>query len=184
MFRAVHFGLDLPAAWPAVAEVALQTVPLVNRRLYRAEWIPVLERLLARCPADDRWLKFDLLIQLGRMQRLKRQLEQATRTHQAARNVGRGNGDEGALAKVYYNLGRDYLDKRQYRESERYSLAALEIFDALKDADQTIVAWTLDTLGRINRARGDNITAGDYLIRAMDIRRGPWRSDRHSQSLE
>jgi hypothetical protein len=54
LFRAVHFGLELEAAWPAVAEVALQTVPLVNRRMYRAEWLPVLEGLLARRPRAAR----------------------------------------------------------------------------------------------------------------------------------
>ncbi len=179
LFRAVHFALELEAArpavaevvWPAVAELALQTVPLVNRRMYRGEWIPVLERLLALCPAGDRSLKFDLLIQLGRMQRLERQLEQATRTHQAAEALARELGDEGALARAYYNLGRGYYDRGQYEQAERHCQAALDILDGLDEADQSLMAWALDTMGLASGARGDLEKAGDYLARSLAIRR-------------
>jgi tetratricopeptide (TPR) repeat protein len=171
LFRAVHFGLELEATWPAVAEVALQTVPLVNRRMYRAEWIPVLEGLLAHCPAGDRSLKFDLLIQLGRMQRLERHLEQATRTHQAAEALARELEDEAALAKAYYNLGRGYYDRHQHEEAERNCQAALDILDGLENADQSLVAWALDTIGNASSARGDFEKAKDYLARNVAIRR-------------
>lgn len=171
LFRAVHFGLELEAAWPTVAEVALQTVPLVNRRMYRSEWIPVLEGLLARCPAGDRTLKFDLLIQLGRMQRLERHLEQATRTHQAAEALARELGDESALARAFYNLGRGYYDRHQYGEAEQFCQATLDILDDLEDADQSLVAWALDTIGLASGARGDFDKAKDYLARNVAIRR-------------
>lgn len=171
LFRAVHFGLELEAAWPVVAEVALQTVPLVNRRMYRVEWIPVLEGLLARCPAEDRSLKFDLLIQLGRMQRLERQLEQATRTHQAAEALARELGDEAALARAYYNLGRGYYDRHQYEEAERYCQAALDILDDLENADQSLIAWSLNTIGLAFGAQGDLDKAKYYLARNVAIMR-------------
>jgi len=171
LFRVVRFGLALDGAWALVASVALQTVPLVNRRLYREEWIPVLEAALARCPDDDLSLKFDLLIQLGRMQRLERRFADASRTLERANALARDWGDAAALARAYYNLGRLCLDRRQYEESERYSTDALDILEDLEDADQTLLAWTLDSLGRINRARGDYVEAAKYLTRRLDVER-------------
>lgn len=171
LFRAVHFGLELPLAWTVTAEIALQTVPLVNRRFYRGEWIPVLEQLVASCPAGDESLKFDLLIQLGRMQRLERQLEQATLTHRAAEALARELDDGGALARAFYNLGRGYYDRHQYEEAERYCQAALDILDDLEDADQTLIAWAFDTIGLAVGRRGDFVKARDYLARNVAIRR-------------
>jgi len=171
LFRVVRFGLALDGAWPLVASVALQTVPLINRRLYRAEWIPVLEEALARCPDDDLSLKFDLLIQLGRMQRLERRFADASRTLERAHALARDWGDAAALARAYYNLGRLCLDRRQYEESERYSTDALDILEDLKDADQTLLAWTLDSLGTVNRARGDYAGAAKYLTRRLEVER-------------
>ncbi len=171
LFRAVHFGIQVEAAWPAVAEVALQLEPLVNRRMYRGEWIPVLEGLLNICPVDAPSPKFDLLIQLGRMQRLERHFEEANQTHRAAEALAREMGDEAALARAHYNLGRVYLDRRQYDEAERDCRAALEILDRLEEADQSLAAWALDTIGRCFRARGDWDKAGEYMTRALVIRR-------------
>lgn len=171
LFRAVRFGLALESAWPVVAQVALQTVPLINRRLYRAEWIPVLEGALTRCPDNDQSLKVDLLIQLGRMQRLERNFADASRTLERAHALVQDRGDPSALARAYYNLGRLCLDRRQYEESEQYSTDALDILEDLRDDDQTLLAWTLDTLGRINRARGDYVEAAKYLARRLDIER-------------
>jgi tetratricopeptide (TPR) repeat protein len=168
LFRAVRFGLILQSAWPVAAKVALQTVPLINRRLYRAEWIPVLQQLLVRCPAENISSKFDLLIQLGRMQRLERRFADASYALGQAEALAQEWGDAGATARAYYNLGRLCLDRRQYQESEHYSKAALEILADLQDADPTLLAWTLDTLGRINRARGDYALAAEFLTRRLD----------------
>jgi tetratricopeptide (TPR) repeat protein len=171
LFRIVQFASELLVAWPTVAEVALQTMPLVNRRMYRREWIPVLEQLVTLCPIDDLLLRFELLIQLGRMQRLERQLEQATVTLQAAETVAQELEDEGALPRVYYNLGRAYYDRHQYEDAERYCQVALDILSKQKDTDQFLVAWSLITIGSAYSERGDFIKAGDYLARGVAIGR-------------
>jgi tetratricopeptide (TPR) repeat protein len=171
LFRSVRFGLTLKNAWPVAARVALQTIPLVNRRLYRAEWIPVLEQLLVRCPPNEVSVKFDLLIQLGRMQRLERRFADASRTLGRAEVLARELADASAMARAQYNLGRVCLDRRQYEESERHSTAALALLSDLQDADQTLLAWTLDSLGRINQARGDYAEAAQFLTRRLAIER-------------
>ena len=80
LFRAVQHGLTLPQAWEMTADIALGAIPLINRRLYRREWIQVLEQLISHCPPDRQQKKFELLIHLGRLQRLEQNRESAMET--------------------------------------------------------------------------------------------------------
>jgi tetratricopeptide (TPR) repeat protein len=171
LFRIVQFGIDLPSAWPMVANVAVQMMPMVSRRMYRGEWMPVLEQLLTQCPADDQHLKIELLIQLGRIQRLERHLEKATITHQAAEVLALELEDEGIQAQVFYSLGRGYYDRHHFEEAEQYCQAALEILSGMEDPDRVLVAWSLITIGSTYSAQSEFIKAGEYLARGVAIGR-------------
>jgi tetratricopeptide (TPR) repeat protein len=172
LFRAVQFGLELPQAWEMTAEIALSAIPLINRRLYRQEWIPVLEHLVVKCPAAHQRAKFDLLIQLGRMQRLEQQRDSAVETLQQAEALARQIGDPQALARAYYNLGRVHLDARRYTDAERHSRRALDILNEQEVVDQALIAWVLNTLGKVSQVDGEYDAAYEYYSRSVAI----WRT--------
>lgn len=172
LFRAVRFGLDLPQAWEMTAEIALAAIPLVNRRLHRQEWIPVLERLAVKSPVDRQRVRFDLLVQLGRMQRLEQQRDLAMVNLQRAEALARQIGDSQALARAYYNLGRVHLDARRYADAERYSQRALDILEDVEVVDQALVAWILNTLGKVSQVNGKYDSAQEYYSRSLAL----WRT--------
>lgn len=179
LFRAVRFGLDIPQAWEMTAEIALAAIPLVNRRLHRQEWIPVLERLVVKCPADRQRARFDLLIQLGRMQRLEEQRDLAMVNLQRAEAVAGQIGDSQALARAYYNLGRVHLDARRYADAERYSQRALDILVDVEGVDQSLVAWILNTLGKVSQVNGKYDSAQEYYSRSLAL----WRTMKDETGL-
>ena len=172
LFRAVQHGLALPLTWEMTAEIALQVIPLINRRLYRLEWIPVLEQLVIQSPADHQQMKFALLTQLGRMQRLEQKRDSAMETLQEAMDLARQLGDQQALARAYYNIGRVHLDAREYPDAERHSQRALEILDKLEVVDQTLNTWVLNTLGKVAQVKGEYDLADEYYSRSVTI----WRT--------
>lgn len=168
LFRAVQFGLSLPQAWETTAAIAVQVIPLVNRRMYRREWLPVLQQLLDQAPpGQERW-RFRLLVQFGRMLRLQRQLDQALAIHHEARMLAETVGDIHLRALVTYNLGRDYLDRRQYAAAERYSWATIEMLH--EDGSSELVAQAFDILGQAARQQGDLENSLNYLTKALEIK--------------
>lgn len=179
LLRAVQFGLALPQAWDLTTAIALGAIPLINRRLYRKEWIPVLEQLVSQCPAGRQREQFDLLIQSGRMQRLEQQRDSALETLQQAEALAREIGDPQALARAYYNIGRLHLDARHYAGAKEYSQRALDILDELEVADQALVAWILNTLGKVGQVNGDHELANKYYSRSVNI----WRTMKDETGL-
>ena len=171
LFRAVRHGLALGQAWEITAELSLAVIPLVNRRLYYREWIPVLAQLVSGSPADHERTKFDLLTQLGRLQRLEQDRDTAMDTLQEAVTLAQKLEDEQALARAYYHIGRLYLDARNYPEAEEKSQNALDILAGLEVVDQTLMAWVLNTLGKVTQIKGDFNLADEYYSRSSSI----WR---------
>ncbi len=171
LFRAVEFGLTSPHTWAITTEIAQQTIPLINRRLYRREWIPVIERLLDRSPDHHQQERLGLLIQLGRLRRLELQRDLAMEALHTAEGMAKTLGDRLSLASALYNIGRVHLDARRYQEAEKYSLLALEILDEVDGADQGLLAWVLNTLGKVRQVDGDYDRAQEYYTRSLDI----WR---------
>lgn len=169
LFRAMKFGLALPQAWEYVAVIAVQAIPLVNRRMYRTEWLPILQQLLDQAPVGQEEWRIRLLVQYGRLQRMQRQLDHALEVHQEAQTLAEELSDTQLLALVTYNLGRDYLDKRQYAEAERHSLAAIDMLG--ETGNQKLLALAYDTLGHAARERGNLEESLDYLTKALEINR-------------
>lgn len=167
LFRAVEFGLALPQAWRMTVDIALQTIPLINRRLYRREWIPVLEDLLKQYPEGNPRMKFNLLIQLGRLQRLELQRDQAVKTLEGAEDLAKQMGDQHALAQAYYQIGRAHSDARRYQKADSYIKSALDILDELKDVDLALLAWVLNARGKISQINGDFELAHEYYTRSI-----------------
>jgi tetratricopeptide (TPR) repeat protein len=167
----VQFGLAVPEAWDLTAQVSLQSVPLVNRRMYWGEWIPVLEGLIQRAPAGGEQQTFYLLIQLGRCQRMLRQLEEATASHEAAAAVAREQTDDMALAEAFYNIGRDYFTRRLYGRADEYSHAALQLLDGENPSHRSLIAKSHDTLGINAMHRGDLASAKSHHKQAVEASR-------------
>jgi len=93
-------------------------------------------------------------------------------TLQAAEALATQLGDQQALARAHYNIGRVHLDARHYPEAEQHSRQALEILDKLEVVDQTLIAWTLNTLGKVAQADGEYDLAHEYYSRSIAL----WRA--------
>ena len=172
LYRAVQHGLALPQAWDITAEIVLSAIPLIIRQLYRQEWIPVMEQLVRHSPTGRQETNFDLLIQLGRLQRLQQNRGSAMKTLQEAEAVAGQLEDGQALARAYYNIGRLHLDARHYPAAEEASQGALEILDTLDGVDQSLVAWILNTLAKVAQVKGEFDLAYEYYSRSTAI----WRA--------
>jgi tetratricopeptide (TPR) repeat protein len=168
LHRAVQFGLVVPEAWDLTAQVSVQAIPLVNRRMYWSEWIPVLEGLVQQAPAWGMQQKFSLLIQLGRCQRMLRKLEEATESHEAAAVVAKEQADDLALAEAFYNIGRDYFTRRMYGPADENSHAALILLDDENPTHRSLITKSHDTLGINAMQMGDLVRAEAHHRRAVD----------------
>jgi tetratricopeptide (TPR) repeat protein len=172
LFRAVHFGLALPQTQVASAEVALHLFPLVESRGYWPEWIPILEKALAVCPADRAWLRFKLLNRLGQLWRLTKQLSRAIAAHEEALLLCRQLDDPLTLAEAHYNLGWAHREAHHYDAAERHALAVLELLPgAGSEFARQLKCRALTTLGRTCRSRGDLAGGLDYLRQAVGLAR-------------
>lgn len=162
LYHLVQFGIRFSKTWPEAAVAILQTFPLVERRGYWQEWIPILHQALTYSAASDSELKVKLLNKLGQLHRLNRELMKAIAIHKEAEEVARTSGNELLEAQAQCNLMIDYEDNQQYSEAERYGLKALSTFEARK----TEINWlsaTLKILGRLAAERGDYNTAESRL---------------------
>lgn len=169
LFRAVEFGLRLPQTRAATGELALQSFLLIERRGYWREWNPLLQRLIAT-ERNNHPRKNKLLMQLGQLQRLDRQLPAAVESHLMALNVAQKLADQQLVTRTWLNLSEDYRQLRQYREAEAYGIKALESFRA-SQAGARWRAATFNTLGLIAQSRGDLLLSEQRLRRAVDF----WR---------
>lgn len=167
ILHAVQVGLRLPQTFAATAELALQSFLLVERRGYWREWMPVLQQLIATENDDHLRLKFNLLKQLGELQRLDRQLQAAVESHQAALNSAQQLADQEAVAQAKIGLSEDYRALRQYSQAEQYALMALEWFTSQKA--KRWLAVTLNTLGLIAQSRGEWVLSEQRLTRAVAL---------------
>ena len=163
LYRAVQYGLGLSEAWPLVADVALQSTPFVRRRMLGSEWVPILGKLLARCPENDLRRRFKLLIRLGQLHRLNMKLESARSTLQEAEVAAGRLDDKNAQAETTYNLCRNYWRGRQYAEAERCARATLEILSDFEGAEAWLLAEGNRMLGVIADRRGELDKAEAFL---------------------
>lgn len=164
LYRAIHFALKLPQTWHTAAEVAAQSFPLVERRVYWREWIPLLEEVLKQCVQvpEERPLTFKLLTQLGQLYRLDQQLTKALSLYHQAEAMAHQLGDKQLVAQAHFGLSSAYWENRQHDQAEAFGLMALTGFDDWPASDKWVAA-TLNTLGLTAYARGDFILAEQRL---------------------
>lgn len=170
LHRIVRYGLVLPQTWQSAAAVILQSFNFVERRGYWREWIPVLEKAIARCDKEHIPVKFKLLNQLGQLYRFVLQWTPALAAHEEAETIAQQLGDEQKLAESYCHLSELYLRQRQYSKAEKYGLAALARFMKI-DATERWIAITSSTLGELARFRGDLAQAEERFSQAISY----WR---------
>lgn len=170
LHRIVRYGLVLPQTWQSAAAVILQSFNFVERRGYWREWIPVLEKAIARCDKEHISVKFKLLNQLGQLYRFVLQWTPALAAHEEAETIAQQLGDEQTLAESYCHLSELYLRQRQYSKAEKYGLAALARFTKI-DATERWIAITSSTLGELARFRGDLAQAEERFSQAISY----WR---------
>lgn len=183
LHRAVETGLYLPEAWPVVAEVCLQTIPFVRRRMLWPEWVPILEQLLARCPGEELRRKFELQIGLGRLYDLGLRLQAALDVYQQAETTAQELADKNALGRVNYYLAWTYMSMREYDSAERYARAVLETLEDASNAEPWLIAEAHRLLGRIAQGRGELEKAESWLRQAVTLRRAIGRPVELARSL-
>jgi tetratricopeptide (TPR) repeat protein len=161
----------VPEAWAVTAVVAVQALPFVSRRLIWPEWMPLLEALLAACPAGQSRLRFELAIALGRLHDLGLKLDAAIEVYREAEAVAQEVADLSELARAQYYLGWAHMNRRDYERAEAYARAVLESLAAGAGAEAWLAAEARRMLGRIAERRGDLAAAEELLREAIALRR-------------
>jgi tetratricopeptide (TPR) repeat protein len=170
LYRAIDYGLKLEQTRRDTAVVALQTFPLIERKGYWTDWIPILEKTVSYCSDQETELKCKLLNRLGQSYRLNRQLEKAIHTYLQSKEFAIRADNERVLAEVHCHLSEAYLLLRDYEQAEYYSLYALTSFEQMADVDLWIMS-VLNTLGEIARNQGKTKTAEELFNRAINLAR-------------
>ncbi len=131
LYRAVRFGLQLPKTWQETAELIVQSFILIEKRGYWDEWIPIMERALDKCPADNLALRGRILDQLGVFRRYNRQLDKAYAAHQEELQIGEAAQDNWRIAHACINLTAVCRLLRRFDEAERFISRAQNAFQAI-----------------------------------------------------
>lgn len=172
LLQAVRYGLALPEAWPATAELALAAFDFVERQGYWEAWLPLLRKLLEARPEAPPRTRALLLDQTGNFLRLSRRPAEAVAAHTEAEALLRTLDEPLQLARIHHALSEDYRIWRRYPEAERFGRLALEEFKQLGLAEVAGKGGAvLNTLGLIAYARGDYPAAEENLTRAVAL----WR---------
>lgn len=154
LHQVVQYGLAFPETWPATATLIDQTFPLIERRGYWPEWIPIVCRALSLSPSSAPREKVLLLNRLGQLYFLSRQLKEAITKHQEAEALAVELGDEQLVAKAHFHLMGDYLLNKQYTEAEHHGQQALPELRQ-SNSETRLLAATLKILGQTSRELGD-----------------------------
>lgn len=169
IFRAIEFGLRLPAAWPQTAELARLFFELVEWNGYHREWLPILQKVISDCTEHDWRLRGRLLNQLGALQR-NDDLQKAIASHQQAVQVGEMLDNRAAVGEAYFHLANDYLQMGQLEQTTVYGQKAWQLFNQ----EQVAVKWratTLDLLGMVAEKQGLYQQAESYYQQAIELLR-------------
>jgi tetratricopeptide (TPR) repeat protein len=172
LFRAVQFGLALPATRARAAEVVAAAFPFVRARGYWREWLPLLEQ--ARAVGDELppAAHIRLLNRLGFLRRLNRKLDDALIAHREALAVARCSGDPVQLAWTHAYLGRALCEARHYADAEEHLHAASQRVEGMDgERVERLIAFVHHWLGVVTYHLGRLPEAQDRLERALALRR-------------
>jgi len=168
LFRAAEFGLGLSETWPEATELILDCYELIHYRGYCQEWIPVLERVLEKCPEDRPDIQIRLCHQLGNLYRTERQFEMAMARHRTEEQLALTLQDEGHMARANYNQSKIYYQLREHDDAETRSLTALAYYQS-QEGDGESYAATLNLLGLIAQSRGDLDRSETWFKRSIEV---------------
>ncbi|MCA9943397.1 MAG: tetratricopeptide repeat protein [Anaerolineales bacterium] len=168
LFRAVSFGLIPDETILATIELIIALFPLVERRVYWQEWLPILDQTLNRCPNNQAQLKIQLLNQIGFLRRLARQFPESIAALEQAVSLAKIGKNEEELATAYFFLGNVYYDDAQHRLSENFLQKAQAAFAAtglLQDDKKQAAVHNL--IGLNAQSQGAHSTAIEAFEKAI-----------------
>ncbi len=166
LFRIVQYGLAESQTLGKTASVVLQTFPLIERHGYWQEWIPVLEKAIAKYDNEQSQQKFKLLNQLGQLHRFESQWEQGFHAHKTAMELAHRQENDQLIAECDFHLSELFLRQRRYVEAEKHALSAFTTFTNIQATGKWL-AVTLTTLGELARYQGDLELADNRLVQAL-----------------
>lgn len=172
LYRAVEYGLQLPETLADTVALITQLFNLPERRGYWVEWRPILEETLAiwhkRFPNQTR-TRLKLLNQLGFLQRLNRDLDQAVQSHLTVIDLAQNSFPQ-ETANAYFYLGNAHYDMRQYPQAREYCLKSATILEEANiEMEEHRQAAIANLLGLINHALGQYKTAVAHYQQAIRI---------------
>ncbi len=167
IFLAIQIGLRIPECAENAIQAVLQVFRLVELLGYWQEWVRIIQQALEISidPSDQVRLKN----QLGFLYRLNGKLDKAIATHQEAAAQAQQIQDLSELARIYFNLGTDYREGRDYEAAEQYAQLAqktFELSDTVKPRNQAALA---NLLGLIRQHQGDYTEALTYYQAAIPL---------------
>lgn len=130
LFYAIQKGLHLLPA--ETAPLILQILPLIERRGYWKEWLPIVEKALDNNQQYDSHVKISLMAHLGKTYMLNQQYVQAIATHLQAKEMAQKSGDETMLAVIHHDLMEDYMHTCQYAEAQEAGKQAILLYEKCK----------------------------------------------------
>lgn len=154
LLRAIEFGLKTDSVSRQTTELILQLYPLIERRGYWAEWIPVLQAAIASARTEAR-VRLQLQNQLGFIYRLNRQLSDAIEIEKKVIAEAGALDYRPELAEAHLNLGNAYLASHEYDRARSHGQKALQLFAELNLANNARkIASAHNLLGQIEEAQG------------------------------
>ena len=132
ILKAIHFGLHIEEAWPALYPVVRKLSPYMERRGFWGIWHEVLEQVIqaARQVGDEvgetrlTFLRARLLFRQGR-------LPEAIRYYRRTIRLARRAGDWESEGRACSNLGYYYAGRDFWQRAEVLCCHALDIFRQL-----------------------------------------------------
>lgn len=157
LFRAVYFGLVPDKTVSITLNLILTLFPLIERRGYWHEWLPILVQAINCCPPNNTQLKIRLLNQLGFLHQLIRDFPQAITVLEKAVKLAQLEDDGEALATAYFYLGNVYYDDAQYPRAAHYIQKAQVAFAKSGLLTQNVKQAAIhNLLGLIAQSQGNH----------------------------
>ena len=171
IMRAVQFGMDLEETFPASINLIVFIFPLIERRGYWRQWIPMMEMALGKCALMNTAQRMDLLECLGQCYRLDRRWDEAISVLKEGEIIANSQGSEENLAKFNLRLSQVYLGTRDYDLCSSYGETALAQLKNIVDVDQEYIGAATSILGLLSYGRGEHDSAEQKLNEAASIYR-------------
>jgi tetratricopeptide (TPR) repeat protein len=168
LLRAIEYGmLDPGTAEPAV-ELIKQLLPLIERRGYWREWIPMLESAIASTPPASK-RQLELRNQLGFVRRLNRDLEIALDLHLCVIAEAGRLELRRIMAEGHFHAATAYFELHNYSEAQSHGEKALAGYRELQMTDEDRpMAAVLNLMGQVALAVGAAQDAADLFFQASE----------------